>query len=84
MTDNTWGWSCCPVCGAVIADINEHVIWHEVAVQEILTDLVNDAVRDALKTLKEQPATTSPPATGGTTNRLIPTITAPAAGGTQP
>lgn len=66
---STWGWSCCPICGAVIADIDGHIIWHEIAIPEVITDLVDEAVKAALETVKEQPPTTG----GETTTRLVAT-----------
>lgn len=79
---STWGWSCCPACGAVIADIAEHVIWHELVVQEVLTDMVDEAVREALEA-HEAPPPPRPAPGGGTTTtaRLIPTQPV---GGEQP
>lgn len=34
------GWSVCPICGAVIADINAHVLYHEAAVPEVIAEII--------------------------------------------
>lgn len=50
------GWSVCPICGAVIADINAHVLYHEAAVPEVTAEIIqqheqtrtqNDAATEA-------------------------------------
>lgn len=34
------GWSVCPICGAVIADINAHITYHETAVPEVIAEII--------------------------------------------
>lgn len=39
-TTEAGGWSVCPICGAVIADINAHITYHETAVPEVIAEII--------------------------------------------
>lgn len=43
------GWSVCPICGAVIADIDAHVLYHEQVVVDVVVEVVNELI-EQLKT----------------------------------
>lgn len=48
----TGGWSVCPICGAVIADIDAHVLYHEQVVVDVVVEVVNELI-EQLKTPTE-------------------------------
>ena len=48
----TGGWSVCPICGAVIADIDAHVLYHEQVVVDVVVEVVNELI-EQLKTPAE-------------------------------
>ena len=47
----TGGWSVCPICGAVIADIDAHVLYHEQVVVDVVVEVVNELI-EQLKQLE--------------------------------
>lgn len=51
-TTETGGWSVCPICGAVIADIDAHVLYHEQVVVDVVVEVVNELI-EQLKTPAE-------------------------------
>ena len=51
-TTETGGWSVCPICGAVIADIDAHVLYHEQVVVNVVVEVVNELI-EQLKTPTE-------------------------------
>ena len=48
----TGGWSVCPICGAVIADIDAHILYHEQVVVDVVVEVVNELI-EQLKTPTE-------------------------------
>lgn len=46
------GWSVCPICGAVIADIDAHVLYHEQVVVDVVVEVVDELI-EQLKTPTE-------------------------------
>ncbi len=48
----TGGWSVCPICGAVIADIDAHVLYHEQVVVDVVVEVVDELI-EQLKTPTE-------------------------------
>lgn len=52
------GWSVCPICGAVIADIDGHVAYHEWVVVDVVTQVVNELI-EQLKNPTEPDETTA-------------------------
>ena len=53
--DETGGWSVCPIYGAVIADIDGHVAYHEWVVVDIVTQVVAELINQL-----EPPTDTDP------------------------
>lgn len=51
-TAEAGGWSVCPICGAVIADIDAHVLYHEQVVVDVVVEVVNELI-EQLKTTPE-------------------------------
>lgn len=51
-TAGAGGWSVCPICGAVIADIDAHVLYHEQVVVDVVVEVVNELI-EQLKTPAE-------------------------------
>lgn len=51
-TAGAGGWSVCPICGAVIADIDAHVLYHEQVVVDVVVEVVNELI-EQLKTPTE-------------------------------
>jgi len=51
-TAEAGGWSVCPICGAVIADIDAHVLYHEQVVVDVVVEVVNELI-EQLKTPTE-------------------------------
>lgn len=43
-TAEAGGWSVCPICGAVIADIDAHVLYHEQVVVDVVVEVVNELI----------------------------------------
>ena len=50
------GWSVCPICGAVIADIDAHVLYHE----QVVVDVVVEVVDELIEQLKGAPEPVEP------------------------
>ena len=48
-TAEAGGWSVCPICGAVIADIATHILYHEQVVVDVVVEVVNELI-EQLKT----------------------------------
>ncbi|MDO4243811.1 MAG: hypothetical protein Q4C85_08670 [Actinomyces sp.] len=40
------GWSVCPICGSVIADIWLHTTWHESTLAELIADMTTTITDD--------------------------------------
>lgn len=38
------GWAVCPICGAVIADIDGHVLYHETVVVDLVVDIAETII----------------------------------------
>lgn len=51
-TTEAGGWSVCPICGAVIADIDAHVLYHEQVVVDVVVEVVDELI-EQLKTPTE-------------------------------
>ena len=55
-TAEAGGWSVCPICGAVIADIDAHVLYHE----QVVVDVVVEVVDELIEQLKGAPEPVEP------------------------